>query len=432
MEKTRNNKIPFKEHFIHVIEDGEGAVKWVNLHDLCRILKRREMITNGKAEKLCGSATGFPIYSNGKLYLFINIPDILVLTKNVRTENKMIAKICDDLNEWVARLPLSRSSASDIPDKEKGVVKHIAVDQKEKKNFIKPPVVDQKKSSKPVEVKPRKVLKKLSPEERANMATPVIYEYGDNRISFKSEDGKIYYNATQMAKSFGKNPREWLLLAETTRFRETLVKQGKSKSLESQIMTTRGHMGTTWIEESLGIEFSRWLSPDFSEWCDSKVKELVTQGYATMPKEEGTFQTSYGVMRKPPENMREALQLLLEQEEAIEARNRKIEEDRPKVEFYNNMIESRASFPTTFIAMELNISVIQLNKFLLEERIVKYEKKYYVVYPNHSALQCDHPYYWTNKKGKTYAYSQGKRWTQAGREYIIDLYRRKFPLKMIN
>jgi len=430
MKKPRINKIQFKEYFIHVIEDDEGAVIWVSLQDLCRVLKRREMMTNGKAEKLCTSATGFPLYSNGKLFLFVNIPDVLSLIKNVRGENKMIAKICDDLTEWVARLPLGRNSDQETLSNSKKLEKQPIKENVGNDNEVK--IISQPAPKKKLEKQPqKKVLKKLSQEERDKRAVPVIYEYGDNTISFKSEDGKIYYNATQMAKSFGKNPREWLLLAETTRFRESLVLQGKSQNLESQIMTTRGHTGATWIEESLGIEFSRWLSPEFSLWCDSRVKELVTQGYTTMPKEEGQFQTSYGVMRKPPGSMKEALQLLLEQEEEIEKRNKKIEEDRPKVEYYDNMIGNRESFSTTFIAMELNISVIQLNKFLLEERIVKYEKKYYAVYPNYDALQCNHPYYWTNKNGKTYAYSHGKRWTHAGREYIIELYRQKNPLKLL-
>lgn len=196
-------------------------------------------------------------------------------------------------------------------------------------------------------------------------------------------------------------------------------------------MTTRGHVGATWIEENLGIEFSRWLSPEFSEWCNSRVSERVTQGFVTIPKVKPEFQTSYGVMRKPPENMKEAPQLLLEQEEAIEARNRKIEEDKPKVEFYENMVENRENYPTTFLAMELNVSVIQLNKFLVEERIIKWEKRFYEAYPNFSHLQCKHPYYWTNKKGKTYAYANGRRWTKAGRDFVLDLYREKNSQKLL-
>lgn len=206
MDMTKNNKIQFKEHFIHVIEDRDGAVIWVSLQDLCRVLKRREMLTNGKAEKLCGSATGFPIYSNGKLYLFINLPDILVLTGNVRKENKMIAKICDDLNDWVARLPLGRKGTPGEqviitnPETKPADVKLV---QKKiiKDNNLKRPA-DKHNNT------PKKVLKKLTPEERTEKAVPVIFEYEDSTISFKSEDGKIFYNATQMAKSFGKNPRE--------------------------------------------------------------------------------------------------------------------------------------------------------------------------------------------------------------------------------
>ena len=102
-----------------------------------------------------------------------------------------------------------------------------------------------------------------------------------------------------------------------------------------------------------------------------------------------------------------------------------IEEDHSKVAFYNDFIGSRNFFKSSIIAEELRITTACLHRFLEEEKICRYDGKQYTVYPPYTDLQCDFPYMWTNKYGKTYTYSHLKRWTKAGREYILELYRKK-------
>lgn len=112
---------------------------------------------------------------------------------------------------------------------------------------------------------------------------PVVFTYQDKfPNTFKADSGRIYVNATQMAKGFDKLPSTWLTQSSTTEFRSALVRDGKSLSMESQVMTTRGHYGATWIEEPLAMEFARWLSPEFSDWCNERIKELGTKGYVTL------------------------------------------------------------------------------------------------------------------------------------------------------
>jgi phage antirepressor YoqD-like protein len=386
--KPINKIIPFKKMKMHIIPGSEqGSVEWIRLEDICRALLRKEMFTSGKVLGLCNSQRKFPIYGNGKLEWFIQIPDIYAITRSVRKDNKTVAKLCDDLDKWAGDLPIGNIHYEKPKDKKKS--------QEEK-----------------------------TASQDANL---VKFQYQDQTISFKAENGKTYFNATEMARSFGKNPREWLLLAETQRLRKTLVNQGKSESWESQIITSRGSFGNTWIEENLGMEFSRWLSPEFSQWCNDRMQDLFTKGFVTLRKEdESFFMTPYGEQKKLPANFKEALLQLAAAEDYIEVQHKKIEEDRPKVEFYNDFIENRDSFKTSLIAEELRISTVQLYRFLVEERIVRWEKRHYVAYPNHAALQCDHPYLWTNPKtGKTYPHAKTKRWTKAGREYILELYRRK-------
>jgi phage antirepressor YoqD-like protein len=157
------------------------------------------------------------------------------------------------------------------------------------------------------------------------------------------------------------------------------------------------------------------------------MQDLFTKGFVTLRKEdESLFMTPYGEQKKLPTNFKEALLQLAAAEDYIEVQHKKIEDDRPKVEFYNDFIENRDSFKTSLIAEELRITTVQLYRFLVEERIVHWEKRHYIAYSSHAALQCDHPYLWTNPKtGKTYPHAKTKRWTKSGREYILELYRRK-------
>jgi phage antirepressor YoqD-like protein len=381
------SKIPFnREYQVYVIKDNEGCIEWISLYDLCKILKRKEMYENGEATGLCPSNQGFPVYGNGKLFKFIRIYDVHILLRAVRKENKQVASICDEIEKWIAAFPVGKSKD----------MEHL-----------------------PVAV----------PASTELPATPVTFTFRDQPVSFMAGNGKTFFNATQMARGFGKSPREWLLLSETTRFRQSLVSRGKSDSMESQILTTRGSFGATWIEETLGLEFSRWLSPEFSDWCNDRVKELVTKGYVILREvEDERFSTSSTSEEFPvPTNFKDALLLAAAQQEELERQQQKIEHDRPKVAFYDDFIENRDCFKSSIIAEELQITTMELHRFLIEERICKYERKQYVVYSSYSALQCEHPYLWTNKYGKTYAYSHVKRWTKAGREYILSLYREKKP-----
>jgi len=200
-------------------------------------------------------------------------------------------------------------------------------------------------------------------------------------------------------------------------FRQSLVRQGESESSESRIITTRGSQGATWIEYRLGLAFARWLSLEFFRWCDERIQELIGRGYPVLMKNDSNNRPGQFPV---PTTLKDALQLTAIQQEKIEA-------DHPKVAFYDDFIENRDFFKSSIIAEELRITTACLHRFLMEEKICRYERRQYAVYPAYSALQCDFPYMWTNKYGKAYTYSHQKRWTKAGREFILELYRKKNP-----
>ncbi|MBF0648682.1 phage antirepressor KilAC domain-containing protein [Dysgonomonas sp. GY75] len=417
--KPVNETIPFRDTSLHIIPDEDGAVTRVSLHDLCRILKRKELIDNREAIKLCPSSQRFPVYTNGKLFWFISISDIYVLLRHVRKENRMIAKVCDELEKWVGTLPVGRNNP--------GV--KLPLDKKIKES----PDKKISKSTDAQTVDYEEMTDDGRPENADGADRTDCLNF-DRSTPFFEYRGKIYRNATEMAGKYGKNPREWLLLAETQRFRQSLVDEKKSESLESQIITKRGGQGVTFLENILALEFARWLDPKFAIKGNEVMDRLGTYKFVVAGDDPGDKNKEVNpqnngkdevmpasASRYPvPKTFSEALLLAAKLQQQME-------EDKPKVEFYNNLVERRDTFKSTFIAMELDISVIHLHKFLVDERICKFEKNQYIVYPSHNALQCDHPYYWTNKNGKTYAYSKARRWTRAGREFIIELYREKHP-----
>lgn len=375
--KTNNilKSIDFEQLPIRAIVQEDETVVWLCLNDLLKVLDRVCMLENGQAMRICKTSFRIPFKTGGRNRWGVKPYDVHHLLRAIRPENGRIAKVCDRMQEWINGLPVSMDSG--VP--------------------VKMP------SSSP------------SPE-------PVIFNYQDRfPITFKANNGKTMINATQMARSFGKLPAEWLRLAATIELREALVRRGESASLESQIMTTRGNTGATWIEESLAMEFARWLSPDFSVWCNNRIQELVTQGYVAMPKHEpehcSTFAEAVGNY-PVPQNFEEALMLAAQQA-------KKIREDEPKVNFYKEYVEERDCFKSGRIAEELQITTVQLHRFLAENNIVKFEKRQWVVFPPYQSLQCDVPYMWEKKNGKVYPTGSVKRWTQAGREYILDLWRSK-------
>ncbi len=365
--------LSFEKSKIRARVNEQGSVVYLCLNDILKYMDRNELIENGRVLKICKSVTRSPFKEGGRNRWAIKPFDVHYILQAVCSENGLIAAKCDRLSSWVNSLPMSMQS-----------------------DVMVMPIVQSDE--------------------------PVIFNYQDKfPITFKTDCGKTYVNATQMAKSFDKYPYVWLTLAATHEFREALIRSGESTSLESQVISTRGKNGITWIEESLAMEFARWLSPEFSVWCNSKIKELVSDGSATMQpvqyRDHKPSHTPTQVSFSVPKTFDEALQLAADQA-------RQLRESEHKVSFYDDFVENRDHFRSTRIADELDITVVQLHRFLSEEGIIYYERsrKRWVVNAPYRPLQCDVPYLWQKEGGKVYPFGSVKRWTQAGREYIIELW----------
>lgn len=375
----KSNAILCEEYPVRVLFNDDKTLAWVNLHDLCKVLGREEMLTDKAAIRQLPSSIQIPFRKKGREMWAISPYDVYKLIRPMRRENSIAAKKCAAVETWLNEL-------------------------------LEDAAIQSAKATQPARQE------------------DVVFSYQDHPISFRAANNKMMINATQMARSFGVLPAEILRKADFVRYRQHLVEKGISESLDSQIFTTRGrNNGATWIDEELAMEFARQLSPEFSQWCNTKINELMTRGYATLePRPESGTSTTENL--PVPQSLDEAQQLIVAQRHEIHLQQERIDADSYKVEFYDNLIEGRDYYSTTWLAQELNTTPRQLHQFLAEKGICKFSKNQWVAFLPYRSWQIDMPYYWNNlRTGKCYAAGTRKRWSKIGRDQILELWNREPP-----
>lgn len=127
--------------------------------------------------------------------------------------------------------------------------------------------------------------------------TPVSFGYEGKTINFKDQKGYVLVNATQMAKVFGKTPKDWLRLQSTEEFLNVL-KDSRSADMPNGlfqddkilVQVIRGGLNQgTWMDEDVALEFSRWLHPKFAIWTNKHIKELLLKGSTSINQEKKGF-----------------------------------------------------------------------------------------------------------------------------------------------
>jgi hypothetical protein len=114
------------------------------------------------------------------------------------------------------------------------------------------------------------------------MTKLVTLQYNEIPVIFQSDDA--YINATQIAKAFGKVPKDFLKTDSSKEYITALTKHLNSDgriipSTESDLVLVRkggviDEQGT-WLHPKLAIVFARWLNPDFAVWCDMQIDSLL-------------------------------------------------------------------------------------------------------------------------------------------------------------
>lgn len=217
-----------------------------------------------------------------------------------------------------------------------------------------------------------------------------IFQYNGSPITFQKGDS-VMVNATEMAKPFGKLAKDWLSNKSTKEFLSTLsaVRIIPLTGLVEIKQGGNGEQGT-WMHEDVAMEFARWLSPAFAIWCNDRIKELLTIGMtATQP-------TLEQMIDNPDLVIQLATQLKREREEKEKLRlenenqQHKIAIDAPKVEFYDEVVDSKDALPMDRVAKLLNIGIgrNRLFAFLREKKVLMPNNTPYQKYVELGWFRC--------------------------------------------
>lgn len=106
-----------------------------------------------------------------------------------------------------------------------------------------------------------------------------ICSFEENDITFlMDKENNVMVNATEMAKVFGKLPKDFLILDGTKAFINECLKKENSPfiniSKEEELYRSSQKTGT-FMHRILALKFAAWLSPRFELWVYSTIEHLL-------------------------------------------------------------------------------------------------------------------------------------------------------------
>ena len=173
------------------------------------------------------------------------------------------------------------------------------------------------------------------------MTANQIFQYNGSPITFQI-GGTLMVNATQMAKSFGKQPIDWLKTEQSKEFISVFAELKNFSSADLVRVTKGGNdkkLQGTWMHEDVALEFARWLSPAFAIWCNDRIKELLLNGSTALNNTPGNAETLHEALCK------------------IESLKSQLEESRAELHYMRGRMEA-----------EREIAVLQYRLSIAESR----------------------------------------------------------------
>lgn len=127
------------------------------------------------------------------------------------------------------------------------------------------------------------VLKKYN-ESRARAKNELqIVVINDSRFAVEERNGNLSFNLTQMAKPFGKTPRDWRKTDEAQRYLDEMsvrMKIPTADLLEIRQGGTPEKQGTWANDYRIAIRFAQWLDVGFAIAVDELVFKYFTKQMA--------------------------------------------------------------------------------------------------------------------------------------------------------
>lgn len=99
---------------------------------------------------------------------------------------------------------------------------------------------------------------------------------------------------------------------------------------------------------------------------------------------------SYSLQHRVPQTFAEALRLAAEQQEEIEKQKLLILEQKPKADFYDDVVESKDALPMAIVAKTLNMGIgrNKLFSFLREQKVLRENNEPYQSYVDDGWFRC--------------------------------------------
>jgi len=106
-----------------------------------------------------------------------------------------------------------------------------------------------------------------------------IHVFNENNITFTLDrDNKVMVNATEMAKAFNREVKDFMINEGTKDFIKACLKTGNSPFIniqrEEDLYVSRQKSGT-FMHRILALKFAAWLSPDFELWVYATIDRLL-------------------------------------------------------------------------------------------------------------------------------------------------------------
>ena len=256
------------------------------------------------------------------------------------------------------------------------------------------------------------------------------FDYEGSPIAF-SKGESVMVNATNMAKAFGKTPKDWLRTNQTKEFISTLSGVRQISPTELVAVNQGGSNQGTWMHEDVALMFAQWLSPDFYIWCNDRIKELLTQGVATVSDDDAVIAHAMEVLQnrlaQKQRELDEKKQRVMILEGQTEAQQKQIGELAPKAEYTDTVLMSTTTYTMTEVAKEFGYSANTFSKKLSDCGILFYQSGRWMLtakYQGQGYMNTrTHQFYHNDGTVGTNTISV---WTEKGRKFLHDFRNGKF------
>lgn len=146
------------------------------------------------------------------------------------------------------------------------------------------------------------------------------FAFNGTQISFSIRDnGTVFINATEMARSFGTHVSPWKKLASAQAVIARITSTLQCPFRELYLATSGGSPDKgTWMHEDLAMEYARYLSPQLAFWVYDRLKDLRQP---QLPSVSPAPESSNLRVEKLLEDILSQLQALRQDNEALQIRN---------------------------------------------------------------------------------------------------------------